>query len=254
MIAWLSLCTDDSLFIQLLVNEHHMAIPECGNRSGSDLCPLSDLKRLVTRTQAETLSDICTLWHMPVHVYYSKFCTKMSQMLTWHGDFSTCCTKSCEPPGHYTCKFTMIVSFWHFPTYPLTICSLTKIMSHFFPKFWGLQTQTACGMYIFHETPGILSESRYTIVILHKSCTSVAGQRSGIYNVYIHIAYWVTLSNRAMWFIDCLWYMNMTPYITNTCYNYATITAWNPMYLYSPATLYRPLKCYWSRMIFVKSL
>ena len=50
---------DDTLFIRLLVNEHPMAIPKCGSRSGSDLYPLSDLQRLVNRTK--TLSDICAL-------------------------------------------------------------------------------------------------------------------------------------------------------------------------------------------------
>ena len=58
----LSLCTsdmDDTLFIRLLVNEYPMAIPKCGSRSGSDLCPLSDLQKLVNRTKP--LSDICWL-------------------------------------------------------------------------------------------------------------------------------------------------------------------------------------------------
>ena len=50
---------DDTFFIRLLVNEHPKVVPECGSRPWSDLCPLSDLQKLVNRTKI--LSDICAL-------------------------------------------------------------------------------------------------------------------------------------------------------------------------------------------------
>ena len=58
-----SLCTsdmmNDTFFIRLLVNEHPKVVPECGSRPWSDLCPLSDLQKVVNRTKI--LSDICAL-------------------------------------------------------------------------------------------------------------------------------------------------------------------------------------------------